>query len=288
MILLSKRILCRNEDNVEVGFDYDFAPFFLVSCEGITSVFNNVVTSENTMIDGSTYQGSTTIQRNIVVTAQMDSNYQENRDVLYKTFKPKSTGTFTYIEDGETRIIDYKVESVDIDEKGIVRDFVISLICPDPFFKALDDTIVDMAAWEALFEFEHEFLDEGEPFAERIAELIKEIPNDSAATNIGMTITFTAEGPVKNPSIYHLESGDFVKVNISLLTGDTIIITTETNNKSVYLVRGGEKTEINELLDEDSEFMQLTHGINTLKYDATLGIDYLNVRITYRFRYLGV
>lgn len=285
---MPKTIVCRNEDNVEVAFDYNFDPFFLVSCEGTTSVYNNVVTSENTMIDGSTYQGSTTTQRNIIITAQMDSNYRENRDLLYKTFKPKSTGTFNHTEDGETLTVDYKVESVEIDEKGIVRNIVISLICPDPFFKALDDTIVDMAAWESLFEFEHEFLDEGEPFAERVAELIKEIPNDSAATNIGMTITFTAEGPVTNPAIYHLESGDFVIVNTSMLPSDTIIITTETNNKSVYLVRGGVETEINNLLDEDSEFMQLTHGVNTLKYDATVGIDYLNVRITYRFRYLGV
>lgn len=285
---MSKQILCRNEDNVQVGFEYDFTPFFLVSCEGITSVYNKIVTSGNTMIDGSTYQGSTTLERNIVITAQMDGNYQENRDLLYKAFKPKSTGTFTYTEGDEIRTIGYKVESIEIEEKGIVRGFFISLLCPDPFFKALDDTTVDMAAWDSLFEFEHEFLEEGEPFGERRAEIIKELSNDSAAAGIGMTITFEAEGPVTNPAIYHLESGDFVKINISLSAGDIIIITTETNNKSVYSVKNGVKTEINERLDEGSEFMQLSHGINTLKYDADAGIDYLNVKISYRFRYLGV
>lgn len=285
---MNKKILCSNDDNVQVSFDYSFSPFFLVSCDGVTSVNNNVVLSENTMIDGSTYQGSTTIRRNIIVTAQMDGNYRENRDLLYKTFKPKSTGTFSYLEDDEIRVIDYKVESVEVEEKGVVRNIVISLICPDPFFKALDDTIIEMAAWESLFEFEHEFSDEGKVFAERVAEIIKEVENDSAATNIGITITFEAEGFVLNPAIYHLESGDFVKVNTSLQAGDIIIITTETNNKSVYQIVDGVKTEINERLDEDSEFMQLSHGKNTLKYDADSGIDYLNVTISCRFRYLGV
>lgn len=294
---MSKKILCRNEDNVQVSFEYDFTPFFLVSCEGITSVYNNVVMSDNTMIDGSTYQGSTTIKRNIVITAQMQvtsrKEAQERRDFLYKTFKPKSTGTFTHTEEGETRTIDYKVESLEIGEKGIVRNIIISLLCPDPFFQAPDDIVVDMAAWESLFEFVHEFVEEGEEFGVRVAEIIKEIPNDSAATNIGMTITFVAEGPVTNPAIFHVESGEFIRVGTSsrpysMEAGDQVIITTQTNNKNVYQVKDGVKTEINERLDEDSEFIQLSHGVNTLKYDADSGLDYLNVQISYRSLYLGV
>lgn len=48
----------------------------------------------------------------------MERDYQANRDLLYKCFKPKSTGLFTYIEGSETRVIDYKVEGIDIDEAG--------------------------------------------------------------------------------------------------------------------------------------------------------------------------
>lgn len=148
---MAKRIICKNEDGVQVEFNYSFEPFFLVSVDGIYTVSNNVVTSENTMVDGSTYQGSTTKQRNIVITAQMERDYQANRDLLYKCFKPKSTGLFTYIEGGETRVIDYKVEGIDIDEAGVVRNFSISLLCPDPFFRDLEDISVSMASWTGLF-----------------------------------------------------------------------------------------------------------------------------------------
>lgn len=288
-----KRILCKNEDGVQIEFNYDFAPFFLVSLDGVYTVSNNVVTSENTMVDGSTYQGSTTKQRNIVITAQMETDYQTNRDLLYKCFKPKSTGIFTYMEDEETRVIDYKVEELEIGEKGVIRNITISLLCPDPFFRDLEDLSVSMASWTGLFEWPHAFIEEKEPFAERTAEKLKEIENDSAADNIGITVTLEAEGPVINPAVYHAESGEYIKVGtektpFSINAGDVVIITTETNNKAVYLVRDGVKTEINEKLDEDSEFIQLQHGINTIKYTADAGEDYLNVTISYRFRYLGV
>ena len=180
---MAKRIICKNEDGVQVEFNYSFEPFFLVSVDGIYTVSNNVVTSENTMVDGSTYQGSTTKQRNIVITAQMERDYQANRDLLYKCFKPKSTGLFTYIEGSETRVIDYKVEGIDIDEAGVVRNFSISLLCPDPFFRDLEDISVSMASWTGLFEWPHEFLEEKEPFAERTAEVLKEIENDRQYRN---------------------------------------------------------------------------------------------------------
>ena len=289
-----KRVICKNENNIEVEFNYnEDADFFLVSLEGVYSVSNNVVTSENTMTDGSTYQGSTTKQRNIVITAFIDKDYQKRRDHLYKCFKPKSTGVFTYIEGEEKRTIDYKVEDLEIDEKGVIRNVVISLICPDPFFKDQSDMIVTMAGWKACFTWPHEFKAEKEPFGERIAEVIKTVENDSAADNIGIEILMQASGAVVNPALYHVEQGEFIKVGtdthpLELAAGETVKITTETNNKNVYLLKDGEEIKINEYLDEESEFLQLVHGSNTFKYDADGGINYLNVTISYRFRYLGV
>ena len=57
--------------------------------------------------------------------------------------------------------------------------------------------------------------------------------------------------------------------------------------KCLFNIRRRNK-KINEYLDEESEFIQLVHGRNTFIYDADGGEDYLNVTITYRFRYLGV
>jgi len=295
---MSRVITCRNEDNVQGVFSYDFDPFFIEYIEGITSVFNNVVVSENTMIDGATYQGSTTRQRFISMGLQYHvrnrQEAQERRDSLYRLFKPKATGTFTHTEEGETRSIDYKVESIDIPEnKKILKTAAIELSCPDPFFKAMFDVNVDMARWEPLFEFVHEFTEDGEEFGTRIDEIIKEIQNDTAAAKIGITIVFQAVGAVMNPSMYHVESGDYIQVGTTknpfyMNVGDIVTITTMTNNKNVTFTHEGETTIINQYLDEQSEFIQLSYGMNTLKYDADSGIDYLNVKVSYRQLYLGV
>lgn len=290
-----KRITCINEDNVQIEFSYDEdAVFFLETLDGAYSVLNNVATSANTMTDGSTYQGSTTKQRNIVITTSFDDDYQNRRDFLYRAFKPKSPGTFTYYEGEEVRQIDYIVESVEIEEKGVVRNAVISLICPDPFFKDIQESETSMAGWVPGFEFVHEFLEGGEEFGTRVAEKVKTIENNAAADHIGLTIEIEATGPVTNPAIHHQEEDIYIKVGTTgnpfvMTAGQILRITTGTNEKNVYLIETDDtETKINEYLDEGSDFIQLVHGLNTFIYEADGGVDYMNVTISYRLRYLGV
>lgn len=290
-----KRITCKNEDNIQIEFSYDEdADFFLEELDGAYSVLNNVATSANTMTDGSTYQGSTTKQRNIVITTSFDDDYQNRRDFLYRAFKPKSPGTFTYYENEEVRQIDYIVESINIDEKGAIRNAVISLICPDPFFKDIQESETSMAGWVPGFEFVHEFLDGGEEFGTRVAEKVKTIENNAAADHIGLTIEIEATGPVTNPAIHHQEEDIFIRVGTAgnpfvMTAGQILRITTGTNEKNVYLIETDDtETKVNEYLDEGSDFIQLVHGLNTFIYEADGGVDYMNVTISYRLRYLGV
>lgn len=288
-----RKIICTNEDNISLNFGDRFSPFLLMNCDGIYSVNNNVSTSANTMIDGSTYLGSVTKMRNIILTIADKENHQINRNLLYQLFKPKSPGTFAYVENGLSKIIDYYVESINIDSVKNVRVAEISLLCPDPFFRDLQDISVLMAGWQKLFEFPHEFLDAKEQLGTRLTEKLKEIPNESAADNIGITAILTAEGNVLNPGLFHVESGSTIKIGtnlkpLNLSSGDKVIITTSTNNKNVYLESNGETTVINEYLDETSDFFQLQHGKNSLRYSADVGEDYLSVEIRFRYRYLGV
>ena len=52
------KVVCTSDKNVSLTFTWDdFTPFHLVDIEGIYGIESNVVTSENTTTDGSTYQG---------------------------------------------------------------------------------------------------------------------------------------------------------------------------------------------------------------------------------------
>ena len=293
--MAARKIICTNEDGAELVLTDQFSPFLLERCEGIYEVKNEVASSKNTMTDGSTYQGSVTLMRNIVLTLRdtPGSDHRANRELLYNVFKPKSSGTFTYIEDDVIRTIDYYPESVYIDSEKRGRQATVSLLCPSPFFLAPSDISVQMAGWQANWVFPHEFVDGGEEFGTRINEKIKTIENASAADNIGLTITIEAIGPVTNPSIYHIEQEESIVVGtaehpLNLAAGDKVIITTGTNNKHVRLESGGVTEEINEYLSEESEFIQLTHGINTFGYGADSGDAYMTVTIAFRYQYLGV
>ena len=292
---MARKITCKNEDGIEIVLTDAFSPFLLEGCEGIYEFRNSVSTSANTMTDGSTYQGSVTSMRNIVLTLRdkPDADHMKNRELLYNVFKPKSPGAFAYEENGVKRSVDYYVESVYVSSTERSRRATISLLCPDPFFVEPNDITVQMAGWSANFEWLHEFVDGGEEFGSRIQERIKEIENLSAADNIGLTIEIDAAGPVTNPSIYHVEQSEAIKIGTSgnpldLVNGDKVVITTGTNDKHVYLVSGGVKTEINEYLSEDSEFIQLMHGVNTFGYAADSGDEYMIVTISFRYKYLGV
>lgn len=293
--MAARKIVCTNEDGLELILTDTFSPFVLESCEGIYEFKNKVSTSENTMTDGATYQGSVTSMRNIILTLRdrPEADHRANRALLYNLFKPKSPGKFEYIENDESRSISYYVEQVYVTGEERSRRATISLLCPDPFFVAPDDITVQMAGWVSNFEFVHEFLDEGETFGDRINEKIKSIENSSAADNIGLTIKLEAGGPVVSPTLYHIEQNESITVGteanpLSMANGDVVIITTGTNDKHVYLVSSGVKTEINEYLSEESEFLQLMHGTNTFGYSAVSGEEYLTVTISFRYRYLGV
>ena len=69
-----------------------------------------------------------------------------------------------------------------------------------------------MASWVSDWYFENGFDINGVEFGHREAELVKEIENNNGADNIGITAIFRADGIVKNPAIYHSESGKYIKV----------------------------------------------------------------------------
>lgn len=271
-----------------------FFPFILANVDGIYLSENNVTVSDNTMTDGGTYQGSVKRKRNIVLTLldKPDNVYnQRNRDALYILFAEASLGTLTYTENGQSRKIDYYVEKI---YKASLKSHLItvSLICADPFFYDVDNTTVQMANWVADFEFIHEFQADGEEFGHRSAERLVNIVNDTATDNIGMTITLEASSNVVNPRITRVESDTHIQLGsedypFEMVNGDVVIITTAQNDKHVYLLRGTERTEVNEYMTEDSVFIQLMRGNNNIGYTAFSGDGYLSVAIQYRMKYSG-
>jgi len=275
----------------------EFQPFILASVDGLYSVKNNVQMSDNTMTDGSTYQGSIAVKRNIVLRI-MDNPQSEdfvydqyNRDILYTLFRKGEFGTLIYTENGVSRKIECQTESITRALKGS-RIFTISLLCPNPMFTDVDDKRVAMANWISNFQFPHNFVEEGEEIDYKSDVRSVNIVNDIAADNTGLTIEIVASGTVSNITISHIELDEHISVgstgkSFTMVLGDKLIITTGLNNKHVRLVHNGVTSEMNQYVTEDSEFIQLIYGNNNITYSATTGEEYMSVNISYNFQYEG-
>lgn len=290
-----RKITCINDDNVSIALGDTFSPYILTNAEGLYEVRSNLYLDDNTAIDGATYQGSVVSKRNIVLTLQdkAKSSHRENRELLYSVFKPASRGTLLYEENGIAREIPYYVESVYCDSEARARPATVSLMCADPFFQDTGDIIVKMAGWDPAFIFPFEIPSEGIEFERRVNERLKTIVNESASENIGMQITIDAIGPVTNPTVEHVQKQEHISIGsstmpFSMVSGDRLIITTGDSDKHVYFVHGGETTNINHYMTEDSTYLQLQRGQNSIGYSAEDGVANIMVTIAYRYRYLGV
>ncbi len=283
-----KKITCKNDNGMEAVFTYDHdnCEYFLDTCDGIYSVKNAISTSLNATTDGTTYNGEGLEQRNIVITANIRRNYRANREFLSRVFKTRSEGTFIHEENGDRREIKYRVESLDVAEKGIIRPAIISLICTDPYFTDGEEVLIEMSQWHDDWEFEIDIPEEGMEFGHRETDSIKQVDNESTK-DVGLTITLEADDVVTNPTLYNQTTNETLKLLCTMVAGDKIIIQTIEGNITVELIRDGIEIDYNYTVDEDNDgYIQLIMGTNVIKYDADEGVEYLNVKFEYKNQFV--
>ncbi len=73
-----------------------------------------------------------------------------------------------------------------------------------------------------------------------------------------------------------------------MVAGEIITVNTNVGAKKVIDNLNGVETNILNLIDLDSTFLQLGVGDNLLRYDADTNLDNLEVNIYYNPFYLGV
>lgn len=294
MSIIRSATFTNTEDNVNLIVDGNCPGIVIEQIEGIYAFVGEVKTSPYSQTNGDRYKNTRATKRNIVITGKIFDDFWNNRQLMYRVFRLGSVGKFCYTEpDRSNRYADYYVESVDIDQDAYRGQYQISLICPDPFFYAGEIEAVDLASWVSDFEFIHEFVETGEELGHRETSMIKEIQNLNGVDGIGMKIILTASGNVTNPYVYLYETGETIKIGTTanpytLNSSKRVEIDTTTGKKNIVQIASNVETRINEYLDPDSSFFQLGAGINTIGYNAASGSNYLNVRIEYKMRFLGV
>ncbi|HEX3075966.1 MAG TPA: phage tail family protein, partial [Lachnospiraceae bacterium] len=107
----------------------------------------------------------------------------------------------------------------------------------------------------------------------------------------GMRIVFRAKGALTNPSLFNVETREFIKINKAMTAGEVITIDTNYGKKGITLRKNGVESNILNYIDiagGGNTFLQLAVGDNLLRYNADTGADNLEVDIYFDNRYLGV
>lgn len=140
----------------------DLSGFIVKSIEGLTPATANINTSDITTSDGGIFNSSRITSRNIVMELEFMQIYRSNGTLLsiedirllsYKYFPVKKNITITVETDRHTLQTEGYVESNEPDIFSQNEGTSVSIICPDPYFYALDTNKTVFSGVDAMFEF---------------------------------------------------------------------------------------------------------------------------------------
>lgn len=284
-----------NGNNQQVTFGVNSKYFVNVSKDvtGLADLDNTIYSSTTMGKDGETLTSSRLEPREIEIEGFINSTdkdtYTSLRRALLKILNPQLDGTLYYTCGTFERKITAKIDgSPQFTHKDVVEEFSITFLCLDPYWQETSGELAVIASWIGEFEFPCEIdIDDGMEFGYRTNSLIVTVSNDGDVET-GMQIKFYAQGALTGPMLLNVDTYEYIKLNIDMEAGDTIVIDTSYGSKSATLTRNGVESNVYRYVDVDSTFLQMGIGDNTFRYDADDGLDNLECTISYSPKYLGV
>lgn len=166
--------------------------------------------------------------------------------------------------------------------------FIFTVLCPNPFWRNIQDEKVDIALWKGAFYFPLIIPEsKGIIMGYKDPSLIVNIINNGSV-EVGMIIEFKARGTLSNPSLFNINTREWFKIEKEMVAGEIIKVNTSFGKKRVEQYLNGVTSNAFNYLKRGSTFMQLSKGDNLFRYDADSNIDNLEVTIYYNNNYLGV
>lgn len=245
--------------------------------------------------DGETYLGNTLDSKDVDLTvaiiAKTVLEYNQYKEKLYRVFNPKlGQGYIVYDDGAKERKIKCIPEKVPFlkNMTQTAGSVLVNLTAHEPFWKDLQESRDEIAMWVGDFEFDLEIPeDTGIDIGHREPSLIVNCINDGDVET-GIRIDFKALATLVNPSLFNVNTREFIKIKKTLAAGEVISVSTYFGDKRIISRLNGVETNAFYAIDEDSTFLQLDKGDNLFRYDADSGIDNLEVTIYHYNNYLGV
>lgn len=261
--------------------------YTLYKITGLQPPASAVNTSNNATSDGVTVNSVRVDKRNLVLYIALESDVEQSRLQLYRYFPLKKTITVYFKHGSRDVYIEGTVELIEVDHFSSKQVAQISIICPKPYFKAVNDLITYFSDVSALFQFPFSVSKVGMEISAITTNVRKSIINAGDVAS-GIIIDLYAIGTVVNPILYDVFKRTHIKLMFTMEAGDHVIINTNHGEKSITLVRAGESTNIMGYMFPDSSWLTLEAGDNVFTYDCESGNSNLQITFTTPVLYGGV
>lgn len=292
-----ERLVFTNSLGVSVEFTIQ-SDYVLQSIDGTSGVGIDLQVDKSYSQDGETYNGNVLQPRyiNVILTiiADDENDMAVKRRSLASVLSPKlGLGQITYRYGGVTRVIKALPERSPMfvavkSGKEYLQETMLNFYCPNPYWQDVSEGKTEISTEIGNIEFPLEIPLEGLELSIRTINFITNIYNQGDV-DTPIKVRLKATGTVINPIIEKLDTGEFIRVKRSLEIGDILEINTAFGNKRVEVIKpNGMRENVFHYIDYKSTFFSLEGGDNTIKYDAEVGENNLDVSIYYTPNYLGV
>lgn len=226
-------------------------------------------------------------KRNITLLIAPAFNIEKERNELYRFLAPKHEIRLRFITASKDVFIDGVVESLEGDLYENPQKLQASIVCGDPYFKSVENELIQFSSVISQFEFVWEPLESGEPISE--IELFTRLGIDNPSTDsVGFILNLIARGTVLEPSVWNETTGEKIVINYEMLEGDRIVINTRKGEKSVKLFREGAEINIINHFAENADWLTLQPGSNIISFSCAFGLEDLTLSIDLQPIHQGV
>lgn len=263
------------------------------SITGISPVNANINTTDLAIGDGSKKNSAKLVERNIVLKFMLTgTDVEASRQLCYRIFQPKKSVRSQFITDHRNVAITGWVES---NEPDIFKEQVeqqVSIICPDPYFRGVDDVSGANILYETnlfggirkmfYFPFLEACLPEGTDtvyFGEITTGRDNKTIYYSGEADVGCVIHIYVQGLLNDDlTIYNLTENKYfilyaektrLLLGDYLKNGDEIYISSIQGEKSVTAIKSGLYHNLLDAINYTGDpWFTLLPGNNTFAYSA--------------------
>lgn len=282
-------------ENASVVDLNDRVRYQIYDITGLNPPSAEIFTSKSPNRKGSKYNGSTLNERNLVVMVKILGNIEANRNFLYSWIDTENYVKIRY-QNGEKNVYcEGYVQDCDIHLFTDNEVASLVIICPDPYWKDLQEIETDISTLLKQFTFPFAIDKNGVPFSTLRENNETNIFNSGAET--GCQIKITCSGEVKNLIIY--DKNDLSKqfrINHTLEENWVVVIDTDGSPKTckAYKPDGSVESLLKYVAGGSPEdnlppaWFTIKKGHNTFGYSAESGAEDVEMVISFTNKYLGV